>query len=40
MIGPYDLLIAGQALALDLVLVTCNQREFRRAPGLKLEVCE
>lgn len=37
MIGPYDVMLAGQALALDLILVTRNQREFRRAPGLKLE---
>ncbi len=37
MIGLCDLLIAGQALALDLILVTRNQRELRRALGLKLE---
>lgn len=36
-IGPYDVLIAGQALARDLVLVSRNQREFSRVPGLKLE---
>ena len=36
-IGPYDLLIAGQALAADLMLVTSNQREFERIPGLKSE---
>lgn len=36
-IGPYDVLIAGQALARDLVLVTHNTVEFARIPGLKLE---
>ena len=36
-IGPYDLLIAGQALARDLTLITANTREFRRVSGLKLE---
>jgi len=29
-IGPYDILLAGQALARDLILVTNNIREFRR----------
>ena len=36
-IGPYDLLIAGIALAHDLTLVTHNTAEFARVPGLKLE---
>ena len=36
-IGPYDVLIAGQALARDLTLVTRNNREFARVPGLKVE---
>jgi tRNA(fMet)-specific endonuclease VapC len=36
-IGPYDVLIAGQALARDLVLVTRNTPEFERVEGLKLE---
>ena len=36
-IGPYDILLAGQALARDLTLVTNNTREFRRVKGLKLE---
>jgi tRNA(fMet)-specific endonuclease VapC len=36
-IGPYDALIAGQALARGLVLVTHNTREFVRVPGLRLE---
>jgi tRNA(fMet)-specific endonuclease VapC len=33
-IGPYDVLIAGQALARALSLVT--PREFQRVPGLRL----
>lgn len=36
-IGPYDVLIAGQALARDLVLVSRNLREFARVPGLRVE---
>jgi tRNA(fMet)-specific endonuclease VapC len=36
-IGAYDILIAGQALARDLVLVTHNVREFSRVDGLKVE---
>lgn len=36
-IGPMDLLIAAQAIALDLVLVTNNEREFKRVPGLRVE---
>jgi len=36
-IGPYDLLIAGQAVAGGLTLVTNNVREFQRISGLKLE---
>lgn len=35
-IGPYDALIAGQALARDLILVTNNTGEFARVDGLKL----
>ncbi len=37
MIGPYDLLIAGQAKARGLTLVTSNLREFARVEGLKVE---
>lgn len=33
-IGAYDVLIAGQARARGLVLVTRNVREFSRVPGL------
>ena len=36
-IGPYDLLIAGQAVTGGLTLVTNNVREFQRVSGLKLE---
>ena len=36
-IGPYDALIAGQALARNLVLITNNLREFGRVHGLQLE---
>ena len=37
MIGSYDLLIAGHALALGATLVTNNTQEFRRVPGLRVE---
>ena len=36
-IGPYDLLIAGQALANGFTLVTNNTGEFQRVSGLKVE---
>ena len=36
-IGPNDLWIAAHALALDAVLVTDNESEFSRVPGLKVE---
>ena len=36
-IGPYDVLIAGQALSRNLTLVTHNTREFGRVPKLKTE---
>src|SRR5215213_5830458 len=36
-IGPYDVLIAGQALRRELVLVTANTGEFVRVPGLRVE---
>lgn len=36
-IGPNDMLIAAQALALDITVVTANSREFSRVPGLKVE---
>jgi len=36
-IGPYDMMIAGQARASGLKLVTNNVKEFERVPGLLLE---
>jgi len=36
-IGANDMLIAAQALALDFVVVTDNEREFGRIRGLKCE---
>ncbi len=36
-IGPYDMQIAAHALALGCTVVTNNQREFQRVPGLKVE---
>lgn len=36
-IGGNDMLIAAHALALDLTLVTANEREFSRVPGLRIE---
>ena len=36
-IGANDLLIAAQALALDMIVVTDNEREFARVDGLRLE---
>lgn len=37
MIGPYDILLAAQGLAVDLTLVTANIAEFSRVPGLRTE---
>jgi len=36
-IGPNDTLIAAHALALDCILVTDNDAEFLRVPGLRVE---
>ena len=36
-IGPYDVLIAGQAKSRNLILVTNNTDEFGRIPGLRLD---
>jgi tRNA(fMet)-specific endonuclease VapC len=36
-IGAYDVLIAGQAMARNMVLITGNTDEFQRIPGLRLE---
>lgn len=37
LIGPYDLMIAAHALALNCVLVTDNVGEFSRVEGLVVE---
>jgi tRNA(fMet)-specific endonuclease VapC len=37
LIGPYDILIAGQAVARNMILVTNNTSEFARVPGLRIE---
>jgi tRNA(fMet)-specific endonuclease VapC len=36
-IGHYDAQIAAHARALDITLITNNEREFKRVPGLKIE---
>jgi len=36
-IGPYDMMIAGHARSMGLILVTNNTAEFERVPGLRLE---
>jgi len=36
-IGPLDVLIAGQALARSLTVITHNRREFDRVKGLRVE---
>ncbi|HEY4789038.1 MAG TPA: type II toxin-antitoxin system VapC family toxin [Bacteroidales bacterium] len=36
-IGPLDMLIAAHARSRDLVLVTNNEKEFKRISGLKVE---
>jgi len=36
-IGSYDVLIAGQAVARNMILVTHNVGEFQRVPGLRID---
>jgi len=36
-IGPLDTMIAAHALSLGLTVVTDNEREFRRVPGLNVQ---
>ena len=36
-IGPYDMLIAAHARHVGAALVTNNEREFRRVPGLLVQ---
>ena len=35
--GPYDVLIAGQAQARSMILVAGNADEFKRVGGLTIE---
>lgn len=37
LIGPYDMLIAGHARSMGLILVSNNLKEFDRVPGLRVE---
>jgi len=36
-IGPLDTMIAAHAMSRDLILVSNNEREFRRVTGLRVE---
>lgn len=36
-IGPYDVMIAGHAMAVGCIMVTNNLREFSRVDGLQVE---
>jgi tRNA(fMet)-specific endonuclease VapC len=36
-IGPNDMLIAAHGLSLDLILVSANEKEFKRVPELMVE---
>lgn len=36
-IGPYDIMIAGQARARELILITRNLGEFSRVSGLRVQ---
>jgi len=36
-IGSLDMLIAAHVLSIDCVLVTNNEKEFRRVPNLKID---
>jgi tRNA(fMet)-specific endonuclease VapC len=36
-VGPYDMMIAGHARSLGLILVTNNAKEFDRGCGLRIE---
>jgi len=36
-IGAMDLLIAAHALSLGARLITNNEKEFKRVPGLRVE---
>ena len=36
-IGPFDFLIAVHTISLNCILVTNNEKEFKKVPGLKVE---
>lgn len=36
-IGPYDQMIAGHARSLGLIVVTNNEKEFKRVPGIRIQ---
>ena len=36
-IGPYDMMIAGHARSMGLILITNNCKEFERIQGLRLD---
>ncbi len=36
-IGAFDMMIAGHARAMGLILITNNMKEFERAPELRVE---
>lgn len=36
-LGPYDMMIAAHSLSLDLIMVTDNEREFKRVKSLRVE---
>lgn len=36
-IGPFDLLIASEAINQGFTLITNNEKEFKRVKGLKIE---
>jgi tRNA(fMet)-specific endonuclease VapC len=37
LIGPLDMLISAHAKCLNLILITNNEKEFKRVPGFKIE---
>jgi tRNA(fMet)-specific endonuclease VapC len=37
LIGPFDMLIGAHAKSLNMILVTNNEKEFKRIKGLKTE---
>lgn len=36
-IGPYDLQLAAQSIARNLIMVTNNEKEFRRVTAMRIE---